>query len=437
MRNSAALRFAGNKMAYHDSRQGEVSIFKISRYALMALLCLLLFQSNIYGLDRGGYEKEAMTSPTETLAESNEDFSFRLYSQLIKEGKEENIVVSPLSISIALSIAYNGASGDTKKSIAEVLGLNGIGPLDINRAYGSLLTALKDVDPKVKMSIANSLWAKKDARFRKDFIQTIQKYYGAEGTNVNFHSPDATRRINKWVNKKSRGKISRIVDESLADAVLLIINTLYFKGAWHKEFRKDMTREDTFTFIDGSQKKVKMMFQEGEYDYLSNQEFQAISLPYGSKAISMYIFLPGEKSSLKEFHRSLEQKRWKEWIPRFRKRHGRIGLPRFKQGYGRDLSGILSSMGMHPAFEPGRADFEGIFQDSRGIFISRIKHKTFIEVNEKGTEAAAVTSIEAKEEERPTEEPFAMIVNRPFFFAIRDNETGILLFTGSIVDPLR
>jgi serpin B len=385
------------------------------------------------------FAKEIDRDPAvEKLSSANEGFAFKFYSQLIGEGGDKNIVISPLSIAIALSVVYNGAGGNTKEAIGNVLGAAGIKLEDINHTYELFLSNIKKADPEVNIAIANSLWAKEDKRFREDFLKAALSYYGAKAANVDFENPDAVDKINRWVNKKTRGKISHIVDETIRDSVLLIINALYFKGIWEEIFEEKMTKEDTFYLINGTEKKVQMMFQKGEYNYLSNSEFQAISLPYGRGRVSMYVFLPEKKMDIIKFHRLLNQKNWRDWMPRFKKREGRIGLPRFRQEYGRDLKDILAAMGMQTAFDTEHANFEGIFQDSANIFISRIKHKTFIEVNERGTEAGAVTSDEMLELlEVPPEEPFNMIVNRPFFFAIRDNESGMMLFIGSIIDPIR
>lgn len=371
----------------------------------------------------------------EKLSNANEDFAIGLYLQILKENADKNIVVSPLSIATALAVVYNGASGGTEKALGNLLCLAGMNVEEINRAYDLFLSDIKKPDPKVDISIANSVWTGKDRKFREDFIKKISVHYEANAKNIDFNSSEAVEQINRWVNEKTKGKISEIVDESIKDSILLIINAMYFKGIWREVFEEGMTKEDAFYLTNGREKRVHLMFQEGRYNYLENEKFQAISLPYGHGRIGMYIFLPDKKANMKDFYKLLNQKNWRDWMSHFKKRQGRIGLPRFREEYGADLNKVLSALGMQTAFSPGHANFERIFRNEENIFISRIKHKTYIEVNEKGTEAGASAAIEMLKEELPTENPFTMIINRPFFFVIRDNESGMPLFMGSILEP--
>ncbi|WP_434222969.1 serpin family protein [Limnospira platensis CENA597] len=217
---------------------------------------------------------------------------------------------------------------------------------------------------------------------------------------------------------------------------MYLINAIYFKGMWSEPFDKELTQEQPFTLIDGSTKLHPLMFQFGNYLYLENSDFQGISLPYGDDArFSLYVFLPRENVSLDRFYTQLNATQWEEWIKQMRSRPGSIQLPRFKLEYEVGLNDSLKSMGMDIAFDPNQADFSNLTSDNN-VRISEVKHKTFVEVNEEGTEAAAVTSVTVVTESTPSiPEPFSMVVNRPFFLAIRDNQTRTILFMGSIVNP--
>jgi|Deesub1362A_J573_1020465.scaffolds.fasta_scaffold00194_9 serpin B len=357
-------------------------------------------------------------------------FGFRLFAELYKREPGRNIFVSPLSVLFALSIAYNGSRGETKHAMAKALCVHTIGLDKLNQANSSLLAALEELDPKVHLIIANALWTSHDIRFKEDFLTDV-KFYRAEIVNLDFHSPDVASLINEWIRKKTRGKIPLIVDELPLNVVLLILNAVYFKGTWKHAFEKSDTREEAFILPDGTKKRHPIMFQNGLYKYYRDKDFQAVSLPYGYGRISMYVFLPDK--DLEEFHRFLNPENWNRWMHQFRKMEGTIGIPRFKMEYGADLENVLTAMGMGIAFDKMRADFGDMVEDAK-VWINKVIHKTYLKVDEKGSEAAAVTEV-ILEKEEPPEETFTMIVNRPFFFAIRDNDTGAVLFMGSVIDP--
>jgi serine protease inhibitor len=371
------------------------------------------------------------------LVSANTRFGIKLYSEVAKESAGKNVFISPASVGLALAMTYNGAAGETKQGMERALEIQGMNHQELNRAYAALRKALESPDPKVLLSIANSLWAKKGVTFNPDFIQRNRQYYGAEITDLDFGDPSAPATINSWVSDKTKGKITRIVDNIDPQSVLFLINAIYFKGAWTREFDKKLTKDHPFTNGAGRQKQHPLMHQSGDYSYYEDKDFQAVSLPYGAGRVSMYIFLPAKESSLTEFHTRLSAANWERWMDRFSKTKGDIAVPRFKVEYEVTLNDALKALGMGVAFDPQRADFSGILRTSENAFISRVKHKSFAEVNEEGTEAAAATSVEVTVASamRP-QKPFRMIVDRPFFYAIRDNRTGTLLFLGSITDPM-
>jgi len=362
---------------------------------------------------------------------ANLDFGFRLFAEISRREVEKNILVSPLSIALALAIVYSGARGGTKQAIMEVLQIHGMELDDLKCANASLLAILTNPDPNVHVNIANAIWADKDVRFKQTFLTKVGSY-GVEIVNFDLHDPDAVDAINDWVSRKTQRKISDIADKSVIGAILLILNAIYFKGAWRRAFEKSETCEKTFILPNGMEKKHPLMFQEGYYKYYRAKDFQAISLPYGYGRMSMYVFLPDV--GLEGFHKILNLKNWNHWMTSFREMRGVIGIPRFKVEYSTNLEEILTVMGMGVAFDEKRADFGDMIEDSK-IWLDRVKHSTYLRVDEEGSEAAAATKVVLKKKEPPSEQTFTMIANRPFFFAIRDNDTGAVLFMGSIVDP--
>jgi serpin B len=363
-------------------------------------------------------------------------FAFKLFAELTKSNIEQNVFFSPTSVALALAMVYNGARGETARAIARTLELGEIGLEAFNRANAALIESLRALDPHVALAIASSLWAQQGVSFAPDFLQSSRDSYGTEMATLDFGAVDAVATINDWVKRNTGGKIATIIDQIDRSAVLFLINAIYFKGRWAKPFDPRRSRELPFTPPGGQPKHIPMMAQTGKFDYYAISGFQAISLPYGMGRASMYIFLPEQRSSLRAFRRELTHKSWDTWLRHFRPSEGTIVLPRFKLAYDVTLNDPLKALGMGIAFDARRADFSGIMADGKpSVNIDEVKHKTFVEVNEEGTEAAAVTSIGVLRTTMMPQRNFSMVVDRPFLCAIRDNQTGALLFMGAIIDP--
>ncbi|MBW4453664.1 MAG: serpin family protein [Nostoc indistinguendum CM1-VF10] len=379
-------------------------------------------------------QKKTVNSDTR-IVESSNKFGFKLFSEVLKDDKgEKNVFISPSSVAIALAMTYNGASGSTQQAMAKTLELQGMTLPEINSSYAAALKQLLDTqDAKVQLSIANSLWANQDVSFAPDFLKRTQDFYRAKVSNLNFKDAAASTIINNWVEENTKGKITKIVETIQPNQVLFLINAIYFKGNWSNEFDKSQTAQSPFYITFGRRKQHPMMSQEGNYRYYESEQFQAVSLPYGKDGkVSFYIFLPKQNSNLKAFYQDLNIENWEKWMTQFNEQKGFIRLPRFKTDYDVTLNDALKTLGMEEAFS-SKANFSGM---GKNFAISQVKHKTFVEVNEEGTEAAAATSVGIVTTSlREEPEPFRMIVDRPFFCAIRDNQTGNILFMGSIIEP--
>ncbi len=367
---------------------------------------------------------------------ANTRFGFDLFNELRQTEQDKNIFISPLSVSIALAMTLNGAAGETEQAMTNTLQLQGLGSESINPGYAGLRYALQTSDPKVTLTIANSLWARQGVPFKQDFLERNAEHFGAEISTLDFTDPNTLTTINQWVNTNTNGKIQKILDEINQDLVLFLINAIYFKGTWQTEFDPARTRDDIFHLATGSEKQVPMMTRTGDYPYYENYDamFQAISLPYGDGRMSMYIFLPYRESDLNTFLDSLNSEDWENWIAEFHEQEIFLSMPKFKLEYEKMLNSPLQSLGMEIAFAPNGADFSRMADLEalgQNLYIGDVLHKAVVEVNEEGSEAAAVTSIGI----RATSAPPAFIANRPFFFAIRDNETKTVLFMGTVVDP--
>ncbi|MFQ6041536.1 MAG: serpin family protein, partial [Candidatus Poribacteria bacterium] len=285
--------------------------------------------------------------------------------------------------------------------------------------------------------IANSIWHREMFPVEDEFIEINKTYFDAEVSGLNFSAPNASNIINEWVNQKTDGKIEKIVDAPINPLTMMfLINAIYFKGIWTYEFDESQTRDDLFTLPDGSKKPCRMMSQENEFQYFENDEFQAIDLPYGDGDFRMTIFLPRLEKDVDSLIGTLNQENWNRWMNSFHKRKLTLQLPKFTLKYDIELNDVLKGLGMEIAFNSSEADFTKMYKEEEvgaNLYISKVKHKTFVEVNEEGTEAAAVTSVEMT----ITAVPFKLLmrIDRPFIFAIRENRSGTILFIGKIVEP--
>ncbi|HEY9639290.1 MAG TPA: serpin family protein [Coleofasciculaceae cyanobacterium] len=369
------------------------------------------------------------------LVTADNQFGFQLFSQLVQQDPAQNLMISPTSVAIALSMLYNGAQGETQQQIANTLELQGLSLEDLNHANAALKTVLEQADPSVKLAIANSLWGNQQITFKPDFMARMRSFYTAEVKTLDFNDPAAVNTINRWVEHHTEGKIPTILDQINPNEAMFLINAVYFKGQWQQKFDTAQTSDRPFTLLDGSTRNHPLMSQSGNYLYQENDRFQAVSLPYGDGRLSMDVFLPKPGVSLTQFYPELLSTRhWNTAMTHFTRRDGTIQLPRFQYEYTVRLNDALKSLGMPLAFDPDAADLKGLTEQASHV--SEVRHKTFIEVNETGTEAAAVTSIAVQTTslQLPTE-PFTMTVDRPFFYTIRDHKTGAILFMGCLVNP--
>jgi serine protease inhibitor len=363
-------------------------------------------------------------------------FAFRLFQQLAAS-RDPNILFSPASVMLCLGMVRELASGETRDAMTKTLELAGLNGPDAELAIAALKRAFRE-RPDLTIKSANSLWCGHNSRVRPDLAAQLRNSHDAEIKTIDFESLDAVQQINAWVSGQTNGLIDRILTVVSPLAVLVAVNAVYFKGTWVEPFRRSVTTDGEFNTAAGLKKKLPMMSQGGSYKYYEDKRLQAVALPYKGSA-SMYVVLPAEGIAGQEFPRSLTSGLWDSWLTQLELRPGKIRLPRFKLDYLAELESALKAMGMERAFDRDRAEFDGIQTDRPPVWIDQVLHRAVAEVNEEGTEAAAATAVvmRALSAMPPTPEPraFNMIVNRPFLVAIRDEETGTILFMGWIGEP--
>ncbi len=368
-----------------------------------------------------------LSATQEKRVSQDNEFAFDLLKNTIKNSDESNVFISPLSVSIALGMAWNGATGDTKSEMETALKMNGMSADDINGYYKIMQTTLPSIDPSTKLSIANSLWYNEEFSVKQDFLTVNKNYFDAYIKELDFAQAWAVDTINNWCAKKTFNLIKNPLDQIPEDAEMYLVNAIYFKGIWRKQFEKKNTAEANFTNEEGSNIKVNMMYQKDTFMYAEDDAAKYLDMTYGNKAFSMTIILPNEGKTTADILDQLTVDKWNTALQNLHSTEVEVFFPRFKSENKFELKPVLQSMGMNLAFTDF-ADFSNI-SDLR-LMISRIIHNTYVEVTEEGTEAAAVTIVEVMNTSMPIIPEFR--VNKPFLFVIREKSTGVILFIGKM-----
>jgi len=378
-------------------------------------------------------EKVVMNDKSLKLVTASNAFSFSLLSKSL-DGTYENRMVSPLSVSTALSMTLNGASGTTLSAIQKTLGLDGLTRDEINTINRDLAAALQKADPNVVMNIANSIWIKNGFTVLDPFITANQTYYNAQVSKLDFN-PAAVTTINKWVNDKTNGKIPTILNEISSNEVLFLVNAIYFNGKWKYQFDKSKTSEEPFVCTEKKVVSAPMMKMEQSFGYSVQSGYKALKMPYGAGQFQMIFLLPDAGTTPDQLASTLNSEKWSTLNSALQsKTKLPVWIPKWKFSWDITLNGILSSLGMEIAFDPNKANFSAINADQQ-LYITKVIHKTYIDVSESGTEAAAVTSVGVGTTSMPVDPP-SFYLTRPFLFFITEESSGAILFAGKVENPL-
>jgi serpin B len=367
------------------------------------------------------------------LVAADNRFAFKLFRQVAtQEPTEANVLISPLSVGMALGMAYNGAAGSTRDAMQATLELQGMSLQEMNEAYQSLIVLLRDLDPAVEFILANSVWHRQEIPVVAAFLENMRSYFDADVTAMDFAAPGAADVVNGWVRDHTGGRIDEIVTPPIDPlTIMFLINAIYFKGTWTTEFDPDNTHDAAFYRIDGSTSTVRMMARDQTpVRAFMGSDFTVAELPYGGGAWAMTIVYPHDPAAITTLASDLTEDQWNAWIAVLDSSSMSVSMPKYTVEYEIELSNVLSALGMEIAFQPYEADFSNLVA-AEDAHIDAVKHKTFMAVDEKGTEAAAVTSVEIG----VTSMPPSIRVDRPFILAIRERLSGSLLFLGRIVDP--
>lgn len=373
----------------------------------------------------------ALTGSETAVLDRSNAFGFELARQLAESDDRPNVVLSPLSASMALGMTLNGAAGSTFDDMRSALAFEGLSQEEINEAFLGLLELLTSLDQTVDLSIANAVWSNRQVEFHESFFEVVRAAFAATVESRDFADPATLAEINDWAAEQTHGKIDRILDSLDPDLVMLLLNAIWFDGQWTTRFDPADTRRAPFLRPDGSTVNVDMMnLDTGEFPLAFGSDWSAAELPYGGGAWSMVVVVPSGQGSARDFFGQLDGEAWSDIVGRLTPIEvDQLSMPRFTLEYDAFLNEALDAMGMGIAFSPA-ADFTRMSPMGDRLCIDFVRQKTFVEVDEAGTRAAAVTAVGVG-----LESFIGLVVDRPFVFALRERLSGTILFVGLVEDP--
>lgn len=379
-----------------------------------------------------------LSAAEERLIAASNSFGLSLFREVERTSRDTlpNCFMSPLSVTMALGLLYTGAAGETEAAMRRTLEFEGLTLEEVRQSYRDLIQMLRELDHGVHFSLGNSIWYREGISFTPRFLESSRTYFDARVEALDFNAPAAARRINDWVRRATEGHIAEVVSAPLpALAWMYLLNAIYFKGDWTAPFDPALTHSGRFRRADGSTTTVRMMSHGKSIGVrvTGNDNPLIVDLPYGGHAFSMTIALPRDPSGISSLVAGLTAERWNAWMGGLRRDMCEVRLPTFKLESDVILNGALRALGMGIAFESGKADF-GPMRAERDVHVTQVRHKSYVDVNEEGTEAAAATSVMVYGF-GGSHAVRRVLVDRPFVFAIRDNLSGTILFLGRVLDP--
>lgn len=401
-------------------------------FTILAFSLLLIFAPGFSGVSLSSDGTEQ--SDVAAVVKGNNTFAFDLYAAVTPE--KGNLFLSPYSISSALAMTYAGARGQTAAQMKKTLHFD-LADIKLNSGFSELMKTFNASDKKYQLSVANALWGQRGTKFYPDFVRTVKTSYDAGFQEVDYiHNTEQARQtINKWVEAKTNHKIVELIKPKILNELtrLVLTNAIYFKGRWESQFKPGQTEKEPFYAANGAKTKIPLMHQVGKFNYVETDQTQILELPYQGGEVAMDILLPNSRSDFSKMESRLQSAEFETGLAKMAPRTVDVFLPRFKLEKDFTLNDPLIALGMKDAFDENKADFLGMSQTF--LYITRVVHKAFLEVNEEGTEAAAATAVIVGTKSAPMEIPVVFRADHPFFFLIRDLRSGSILFMGRMVEP--
>ena len=352
-------------------------------------------------------------------------FGLDVFRTINMQNKVEDQFISPLSLSLALAMASAGSNGQTEAQMRSMMGFKDVTNAERAEYFRKMTEALLNLDPKTTLQIANAIWTDKGITLKKGFVSDVTKYYHSEAQSVDMSAKATIDAINRWCSDHTNGKIPNIIDYDSRGLAMLLVNALYFNGTWETQFTD--TYNGKFKTLSGGGVSATMMRATRNLPYATNGKWAMVQLPYGNGGFVMDLLLPLDEKGFEKAVTQLDADQWNALTDALRSREVQLEMPKFKMEYEILLNDVLIALGMTDAFT-GAADFSKMSET--GMCIDFVKQKTYVDVNEKGTEAAAVTAIGMKATSVGPSNTVRFIADRPFVFAIREASTGAILFIG-------
>lgn len=408
---------------------------KINLYLIFIFMFLLACSDERVAPVDNPPDLRPLTAQETKIVQAGNDFALNL-TRKINEKEDGNFFISPLSVGYALGMTFNGAAGETKDGIRQTLDFGNLTDEEINLSYLNLTGRLTGMDKTVAMEIANSIWYKNSLKVKSGFEKIVKEFYDAAITGLDFGDAGSVDIINGWIEEKTHDKIKDMLDMIPADAVMYLVNAVYFKADWTYRFDKSATKKEPFRLENGSEVMTDMMFSKGtKLSYHVFDKFGYIEIPYGNRQFTMNVLLPGEGYGVNDIFAEITPELLETFTDQSDTMTVELKFPRFRLEYKNLLNSHLADMGMARAFTFD-AEFPGLFEESLSLCISRVLHQSFIEVNEEGSEAAAATIVEIVETSvGPDPKPLRLVIDKPFVFFIREKHTGTILFAGKMMNP--
>ena len=369
-----------------------------------------------------------LTTAQQAQVENSNEFAWKFFKEVSK-GEQEDVFVSPLSVTYALGMLSNGAVGDTQKEILEGLEFRSGKVDDVNSLCHQLMIESPKLDKSTQLSMANAVVVNKKIQLQPTFQNVVKKQYDALVASKDFSSPATLSFINQWASDHTQGMVPKILERINPDGVSYLLNALYFKGIWYRQFDKKHTKKEAFTKADGTKSQVQMMHQKEQFLIGENEMYQTVVLPYGNGSYEMIVVLPREGKKLSDVLVAMNGKQWKDNLKNMYSSEVDLKLPRFTSVYNRELNDVLKLLGMNAMFDPSKANLTKMSAVSS--FVSMVLQKAKIEVDEEGSKAAAVTVVETLDAAAPPSRPIMFHANRPFMYAIVEHSTGTIFFMGT------
>ena len=369
-----------------------------------------------------------LTTAQQAQVENSNEFAWKFFKEVSK-GEQQDVFVSPLSVTYALGMLSNGAVGDTQKEILEGLEFRSGKVEDINSLCHQLMIESPKLDKSTQLSMANAVVVNKKIQLQPTFQNVVKKQYDALVASKDFGSPATLSFINQWASDHTQGMVPKILERINPDGVSYLLNALYFKGIWYRQFDKKHTKKEAFTKADGTKSQVQMMHQKERFFAAENDNYQTVVLPYGNGSYEMVVLLPREGKELSSLLQTMDAKKWKDNLKNTYSSKVDLKLPRFTSAYNRELNDVLKLLGMNAMFDSSKANLTKMSAVSS--FVSMVLQKAKIEVDEEGSKAAAVTVVDTAPTAVAPSKPILFHANRPFMYAIVEHSTGTIFFMGT------